>query len=158
MKKKQSNELLSLSKLLDSFVRDKGWQEQLELHSLFLRWPKLVDELTAAHSAPLKIIKKVLWVEVVNSAWLQQLQFQKHLMLERLNSALKGSKLEDIRFVLDDGKKKNPSTDIDEITFSAPPQQEQQAFAKQLEAIHDEKSREALMRLWYLSHACKRNE
>ena len=78
----------SLAAALPGLVRDKGWEKQLDLYSLFLDWEKIVDKTTAQHARPLKIVRNVFWVEVDNSSWIHQLQFQKVQILESLNAAL----------------------------------------------------------------------
>ncbi|MEN8190182.1 MAG: DUF721 domain-containing protein [Thermodesulfobacteriota bacterium] len=155
MKKKDFD---SLPQFLTGYMKERGWQEQLELHSVFLRWPEIADQPTASHAMPVKIIKKVLWVEVENSSWLQQLQYQKQFLLERCNRAVKGTAFADIRFVLAVEKDSREPEKKAGVSFQSPPDNKRQAFARQLEGIEDEEIREALMRLWYLSHACQRHE
>ncbi len=73
-------------------LRDRGWEAKVELHSIFPKWKQVVDETTAEHTEPLKIVKGTLWVEVENSAWLQQFQFQKVFLLKAINTLLKREK------------------------------------------------------------------
>ena len=144
--------------LATKLARRQGWQEQLDLHSLFLTWPELVDADTAAHAQPLKIERRVLWLEVENSAWLQQLQYQTSVLLEILNKSLKRSKLDGIRLVLVDQVRKKAEPKKAKVRYVRPPVEEQEAFQRHLLTIEDEKIREALMRYWYLAHACQRVE
>ena len=146
-----------MAAILSGVMRDRGWQAQLELHSIFLRWAELVDEEVALHAQPLKIVKGVLWVEVENSAWLQQFGYQKVHILRQLNSVLAGQKLSGLRFVLPqlDGRKKEEQQ---QLRFSAPPQEEVRHFEEQAAFIEDKAAREALIRFWYLSQACVRDE
>ena len=144
-----------LSAILPGVVRDKGWRDKLELHSFIPHWKTLLDETTAAHTEPLKIVKGILWVEVENSAWLQQLQYQKMFMLESINGFLKNQKIDDIRFVLarDEVRGKNEGN---ELQFIPPSPEEVKAFEEQVSIIEDEETRERLVRLWYLTKACVR--
>ena len=66
MSRKKKNDPQLFGDLASRLARDQGWQEQLDLHSLFLTWDKLVDDETAAHAWPLKIERRVLWLEVEN--------------------------------------------------------------------------------------------
>ncbi len=97
MKKKKAT-LEGLNNLLPHLSRQRGWEEQLDLHTVFVNWDALLDQDTVDHCQPLKIVKKVLWVEVENSAWLQQLQFQTVQLLAILNQSLKKSQLLGLRF------------------------------------------------------------
>ena len=145
-----------LSTLLSGITKEQGWQQQLDLHSLFLHWDKLVDKTTSTHARPLKIVGNVLWLEIANSAWMQQLQFQKVQLLEALNKTFRLSRLEDIRFTLTSSDKTEERTK-QTVRFIQPSPAAQDAFQQQIAGIEDEKIRESLMSLWYLSHSCQRN-
>ena len=144
----------SVSTLLARITNEQGWRQQLDTHSLFLHWDKLVDKTTSTHVRPLKIVGNVLWLEVANSAWMQQLQFQKIQLLELVNKSLRLSRLEDIRFTLSDNKPEARSKPT--VHFIQPNPAAQDSFQKQIAGIEDEKIREALMSLWYQSHSCQR--
>ncbi len=145
----------SVSTLLSRITNEQGWRQQLDTHSLFLHWDKLVDKTTSTHARPLKIVNNVLWLEIANSAWMQQLQFQKVQLLEIVNNSLRLSRLEDIRFVLtnsDQTVERNKQT----VHFIQPSPAAQESFQKQIAGIEDEEIRESLMSLWYQSHSCQR--
>lgn len=155
MAKEKKNTLLDLRNLLPQLSQQRGWQEQLELHSVFLAWENLLDREVTAHCKPLKIVKKVLWAEVENSAWLQQFQYQSAFLLKCLNQSLDTTKLKGIRFYVaekefEEKKKEAP------LRYVPPPAQELADFEEQVSSIVDKDSREALLRFWYLSKACKR--
>ncbi len=149
-----------ISRLLPGLVQDKGWERQLDLHSIFPRWQELVGEEVHRHAQPLKIEKDVLWMEVENSSWLQQLQYQKLELLDILNSCFRLARLRDIKMILPKGsagkndkpKKQEAST----IEFIKPSDEKIAAFQRQVACIGDEQCREALMQFWYLAQACKR--
>ena len=147
--------LQSLSTLLGGIARGQGWQQQLDRHSLFLHWDTLVDKSISTHAQPLKIIGNVLWLEVANSAWMQQLQFQKIPLLEILNNTLRLSQLEDIRFTLID-RQKAEAQNKQTVRFVQPSPTAREAFETQIGGIEDATIRESLMSLWYLSHSCRR--
>lgn len=152
----RKNKKKKMSAILPGVVQHRGWQAQLELHSIFPHWSEVVDETTAAHAEPLKIVKGTLWVEVENSAWLQQFQFQKIFLLRSINSFLKGQKINDIRFVLP----RTENREVEEkppVRFVSPPPDEVKKFEEQTESIEDKETREALVRLWYLTKACVRD-
>ena len=144
----------SVSSLLFRITNEQGWRQQLDTHSVFLHWDKLVDKTTSTHARPLKIVGNVLWLEVTNSAWMQQLQFQKIQLLELVNKSLRLSRLEDIRFTLSDNNPEARSKPT--VHFIQPSLAAQDSFQKQIADIEDEKIREALMSLWYQSHSCQR--
>ena len=90
----RENQQKRMAAILPGLLRDRGWDAQVELHSIFVAWPKVVDETVSAHAEPQKIVKGTLWVEVENSAWLQQFQFQKMALLNSINGFLKELELD----------------------------------------------------------------
>ncbi len=124
------------------------------MHSLFLDWENLLDREITAHCKPLKIVKKVLWVEAENSAWLQQFQYQSPFFLETLNQSLGSTKLKGIRFYVA-GKEFAEETKAPPLRYVPPPAQELADFEAQVSSIVDKDSREALLRFWYISKAVK---
>ena len=149
-----------ISRVLPGLMQDKGWEKQLDLHSIFPRWQELVGEEVSGYAQPLKIEKGVLWLEVVNSSWLQQLQYQKLELLDALNSSFRLSRLNDIKMVLPKGSAgktgKSDRQSTSTIEFIRPSEEKIAAFKRQVACIADEKCREALMQFWYLAQACKR--
>ncbi len=155
MKKKKAT-LEGLNNLLPHLSRQRGWEEQLDLHTVFVNWDALLDQDTVDHCQPLKIVKKVLWVEVENSAWLQQLQFQTVQLLAILNQSLKKSQLLGLRFCVAEQRQGKKDEKPIVLRYVPPPGEELAAFEQQVESITDEAARDALIRLWYLSRACRK--
>ncbi|WP_228855692.1 DciA family protein [Desulfomarina profundi] len=155
MKKKKAR---SLAGLLPELVREQGWEKQLDLYSIFPRWRELVGQEIYTYVRPLKIVRNVLWIEVENSSWLQQMQFEKMQLLDVLNQALRLNRLDDIKMVLPVGEKSDEKTSIQSVTFVKPDKEEVAAFERQVSIIADEKCRDALMQFWYLSRACRIKE
>ena len=130
----------------------------MDMHSFFPVWEKVVSENAAACSRPLKIVKDVLWLEVENSTWMQQLLFEKMQILDDINATLKLSRIRDIKFVLPQDGNPPKGEETGEISFVPPDPEAVRRFEEQVSVIEDDASREALMRLWYLSKACRRTK
>ncbi len=149
----------ALAQLLPNLISDRGWERQIDLHSIFPRWRELVGEEVGECSTPLKIDRGVLWLEVENSSWLQQLQYEKINILDTVNRSLRLSTLRDIKMVLPKGKDKSRKKTVGtEVRFVKPQGEKIEAFQQQVSCIEDEKCREALMQFWYLAQACQRGE
>jgi len=146
-----------IASFLPGLVREKGWEVQIDLHSLFLDWRQIVGEL-ADYVTPEKIVSNVILVQVENSAWMQQLQYRKIELLDTLNGHLKISRLTDIKFKLATQRQIEKKVKKGGVRFVPPSSNEQEAFQRQIGTIGDEKIRESLMRIWYLDHACQRTE
>ncbi len=147
----------SLEATFAGIIRDKDWEKKFDQHRIFLKWPEIVDRETAAHARPLKVANDVLWVEVDNSAWAQQLQFKKLELLDDLNDFLRVSYFADIRFTV--GQSRDPiKKTLQERPRMVPPTAEEiEQFEKQVDFIEDENVKEAMIRLWYVSQAVRRD-
>lgn len=146
-----------MGNILPGLLRDRGWETQLELHSIFPNWRRVVQDDAGKYAVPLKIVKGTLWLEVENSAWLQQFQFQKISLLDSINGFLKNSSIRDIRFVLPSGKEKQDAP-REKVQFKAPARDEVKQFEEQVAFIEDKDIRDSLVQLWYLSKACVREK
>jgi hypothetical protein len=156
LKKRNNNVLQGLQQLLPALSQQQGWEEKLDLHSIFLNWDELLDEDMVSHCQPQKIVKNVLWIEAENSAWLQQFQFQTVLILERLNRSLRCSRLKGLRFYVAEKAFEKAEDPQPSLRYVRPPAKDVTAFEEQIASIADEESRESLLRFWYLSQAWKK--
>lgn len=152
--KNKKKSIQGIAELLPQLAQNRGWEEQLDLHSIFVHWHDLIDAETAAHCQPLKIVKKILWVEVENSAWLQQLQFQTVVLLKILNQSLRLSKLEGLRFCVAEKENVDKEEGGATLHYVQPSATDIASFEQQAMSISDEDVRNALVRFWYLSQAC----
>jgi len=148
----------SVSGVLPDVVKEKGWQVKLDMHSFFPRWHKVVDARVSECSRPLKIVKDVLWLEVENSTWMQQLQYEKMQILDDINATLQLSRIRDIKFLLPKEEVVAPQYELPPVSFTTPDPEKVASFENQISVIKDEAIRESLMRLWYLSQACRRDK
>ena len=61
-------------------------------------WNNVVGEHIARQAQPHHIRNMILWVNVSSSSWMQQLEFIKHTIVERLNRQIGEQVIRDIRF------------------------------------------------------------
>lgn len=145
--------------ILPHLSRDLGWEKQLDLHSIFISWDGLVEEEVRAHCRPLKIEREVLWLEVENSSWMQQLQYLKHELLQRLNRSLRLARLHDIKMTLGTGEPfAQKEEKVAKVSFRQLSAEELAAIERQAAGIADQQCREALVRFHYLAAVCRRRE
>lgn len=156
MRSKKKTEQPAVAEILPGLARQNGWEFQLDLHSIFGKWETIADSDTAEHCRPLKISRGTLWLEVDNSAWLQQLRYMKYQLLDAINSSLRLSRIDDIKYVLPKGKDTPKETGKAVVRFAPPPVSEVDRFKNQISFIGDEQCREALFRFWYLARACRK--
>lgn len=77
-----------LGELLQGLIAEQGWSTEVNLHHLLGRWPALVGEVNAAHSAPEAFADKVLTVRAESTTWASSLRQIAPQLVARLNDAL----------------------------------------------------------------------
>ncbi|MFH1215815.1 MAG: DUF721 domain-containing protein [Pseudomonadota bacterium] len=135
--------------LLNSLIAAKGWEGRVELNQVFFFWNELVGPDIAQYAQPHLIRKDILWVRVSDSVWMQQLQFLKMMLLEKLNLRLTKSRFVDLRFQLDS----TLGEDVAEIREPPRPKPlpspaKRREFEFMLDSIQDEEIKEAIRKCW----------
>lgn len=139
--------LQPLNQVLTSLQTKPMWQEQQQFQHLLKRWPQIVGPVVGAQTRPLTITQRaVLKVATSSAVWAQNLAFERHLILEKLNTCL-AKPLVDIQFSSSQWQSKPKTQKIQQalkpnqttsLARSAlPPQDAQTAFqhwAKTLQA------------------------
>jgi hypothetical protein len=72
----------------------------LKSYTIWGAWKEIVGDSVALQAQPLAIRNRILFVNVSHSTWMQQLQFLKPTLLEKINAFLGEPLLQDIRFKL----------------------------------------------------------
>lgn len=70
----------------------------VKTHSIFFSWKEIVGDSIAQQAQPRLIRNRILFIDVSHSTWMQQLQFLKSILLEKVNSFLGEPVIQDIRF------------------------------------------------------------
>jgi hypothetical protein len=82
---------------------------------------------------------------------MQQLQFQKMTILERIKQVLSSSSINDIRFQLDTSlgrSRPQPVQQSPESRSTPPDSQKKEKFDEMISTLKDEEMRQAMKRLW----------
>ncbi len=155
MKQKKSREHKSkpedIGSLLKKMLGTRKWQSRIEQHAVFTFWDDAVGTDISARAQPSYISGGVLWLQVTDSVWMQQLHLQKILLLDIINAKLGSSMITDIRFHLNTTlpEKKGAKTDR---RISRPVHKEKmEEFKKTLVGIKDEDIKASLLSLWIKS-------
>ncbi len=85
-----------LEKTFEALEVDVG----LKAHSILRRWKEIVGESVALQAQPRSIRNRILFVDVSHSTWMQQLQFLKPTLIEKVNALIGEPYVKDIRFKL----------------------------------------------------------
>lgn len=89
----------SLQHLLGHLHQQSEWRSHQEFQQLVARWGVIVGQVVAQQTRPISIRRGVLQVATSNSAWAQNLMFERRRILEKLNTQIKLSEtITDIHF------------------------------------------------------------
>lgn len=151
----KKREITDIRSLLSTIVKDKNWQQRLKMFDLFEFWNEAVGESVAGQARPYVIRGTVLWVNVTDSVWMQQLQLQKNDLINVINSRLADEKITDIRFRLD----RDPTTKEISVTKSPEPMKLKQVdkkmlreFENMISSIESDEVRTSMKNLWIKLH------
>lgn len=149
-----------IGNLLGTLSQDKQWRERLGLHAVFLFWDAVVGEELAWRAQPVMIRGTVLWVEVGDPVWLQQLHLERGTLLGEINRRLpSATKLTDIRFQLNSSLDQEPTTAevADASPVASPPltPEEARELDALLATLADDEARTTMRRLWLKAHGRK---
>ncbi len=93
------SDLTAIKSILARALAQKGLDQKIERYEFILHWPEIVGDTLAKISKPDHISRRVLLVNVVHSAWAQELTFMKPALLRKLSLYLrKGDVVEDMVF------------------------------------------------------------
>lgn len=89
-----------LRSILEDTLRSLGVKTTMKGYSLWGAWREIVGDSIASNAQPSLIRNRILFIEVSHPTWIQQLQFLKPTLLEKINHFLKEPFIQDIRFRL----------------------------------------------------------
>ena len=95
MKKPQS-----IRSILEKTLKTLEIDVPLKTYSILGAWNEIVGESVAVQTQPRSIRNRILFIDVSHSTWMQQLQFLKPTLLEKVNGFLGEPLIQDIRFKL----------------------------------------------------------
>jgi hypothetical protein len=86
--------------ILESTLKGLEIDIQLKTHSIWSAWKEIVGESVARNAQPRSIRNRILFIDVSHQTWIQQLQFLKPVLLEKVNTFMGEPHIHDIRFKL----------------------------------------------------------
>jgi hypothetical protein len=89
-----------VAEVLEKFFSRSGLKRRLTDQRILDSWKKAVGRGIAEQTQPLRIQNRVLQVRVSNSVWMQQLQFMKGMILQKVREEAGITELEDLRLFL----------------------------------------------------------
>jgi hypothetical protein len=89
-----------LAAVLDKSLKRLELSTRLDEYGVWPIWNDVVGKPIARNAQPEKIRNGTLFVKVTSPVWMQQLQFMKEMIAERLNHRLRGEVVKNIFFVV----------------------------------------------------------
>lgn len=90
----------SIGSILEQTLKSLEIDVPVKSYSIWGAWKEIVGESIALHTQPRSIRNRILFIDVSHPTWMQQLQFLKPTILEKINHFLKEPLIQDIRFRL----------------------------------------------------------
>src|SRR5574341_1116107 len=135
-----------LSEVLDQSLKRFELTGRLDEYGVWPIWNDVVGKTIALNAQPEKIRNGTLFVKVTSPVWMQQLQFMKEMIVEKLNQRLKSEVVKTIFFMVGriDAPKMKPQAEEPKSEAGVAPRHVSEEF---LHSIDDPEIREAFRKL-----------
>jgi hypothetical protein len=142
---KKSLPIETLGSVLDQSLKRLDLAARLDEYSVWPIWNDVVGVVIARNAQPEKIRNGTLFVKVSSPVWMQQLQFMKDMIADKLNHRLKGEIVKNIFFMA--GRIDVPEASLEPGEQPAPAVAEVPLNEEFLNSIADPEIRAAFKRL-----------
>lgn len=95
---KYKKEIQPISGILETLRSELRVDENIELHSSVRDWQSIVGPRLSAHTKPLHIKNRILFVHAEGAVWQQEINFAKRSIITKVNDRLGRNHIKDIRF------------------------------------------------------------
>jgi predicted nucleic acid-binding Zn ribbon protein len=147
VRKKQKN-LLKLGDFLDKTLKRRKIFLDIADPFLIEAWNKSVGQGIAAQTYPFKFRNNTLFVKVSNSVWMQQLQFMKQDIIDKVNPAFGNKRVRNIYFSIGKIPLAREKTDgIAEHESYPLKERDRRLIRKSLECVPDKELRSIIKRV-----------
>jgi len=150
--KMDEKKIVRIDTLLGEMFDNRNWRQNLARNRIFEFWNEAVGEDISDHAQPKVLRGKVLWVDVTDSIWMQQLHFQKEHLREVINKRIpEECGIDDIRFNLVSRLKPVlPGKRVEKVAppRPAPDSRKLAEFEKIISSIGDTETRNSFLTLW----------
>jgi predicted nucleic acid-binding Zn ribbon protein len=139
-----------LGDILNVYLNQPGLRSRMREQKILDGWDRVVGRPIAEVTQPGTVRNRVLQIRVINSVWMQELQFHKPLILQKLNEFLGDPFVQDLRFVLGEREPElGPKREEGQGKRSRElAEEEKERIAKEVSRLPDPEMREALFRLF----------
>ena len=136
-----------LGDLLQQSLRRLELAPQLEAYGIWPVWNDVVGEPVARNAQPEKIRNGTLFVKVSSPVWMQQLQYMKDLIAEKLNQRLRAEVVKNIFFFIGPITSSASDAEPDLEPAKTPADGDELRDEQFLDSLQDPEIRQAFKRL-----------
>jgi hypothetical protein len=144
-----------LGDVLDQSLKRLDLASQLEAYAIWPVWNDVVGKPIARNAQPERIRNGTLFVKVSSPVWMQQLQFMKELITEKINARLCAEVVKNIFFVV--GTVNGPDAETGTETAKAMDDDKLIIDEQFLDSVEDPDIRQAFKKLLH-SYARRRRK
>lgn len=146
---KEDSHLEKLGAVLDKSLKRLQLSARLDEYSIWPIWTEVVGPTIARNAQPERIRNGTLLVKVTSPVWMQQLQYMKDMIAEKINQRARTDAVKNIFFVVGNvaGETKAEETLSEPKNPHPSPPLESKANEELLQSISDPEIREAFKRL-----------
>jgi len=137
-----------LAEILEKSLKRLDLAGRLTEHGVWPIWNETVGATIARNAQPEKIRNGTLFVKVSGSTWMQQLQYMKEMISEKLNQRMGKEVVKNIFFVVGKVNYKEPQPTVPPTTGHHYPHADAKLDEKLLRCITDPAIRQSLQRLY----------
>lgn len=140
-------QLEKLGEVLKKSLKRLDLSPKLEEYGVWPVWDEIVGATIARNAQPEKIRNGTLFVKVSSSTWMQELQYMKEMISEKLNQSLGKEVVKNIFFVIGKIETRAAKSENQESS-SGPSLPEWKLDEEQLRSVKDPEIRRALKKLY----------
>ena len=152
---KRDTPIEKLGEILDKSLKRLDLSGRLMEYAVWPIWNDAVGPTIARNAQPEKIRHGTLFVKVSSPVWMQQLQYMKEAIAEKLNQGLRREVVKNVFFFVGKVETEVPGQKPGSDQSSAPSQPEAKLDEETLRSVKDPEIRRALRRLFAV-HSRKR--
>jgi len=146
-----------LGKVLCPYIQGSGLVPRIRETRILAAWEQIVGRGVAEATEPARLQNRTLQIKTVNSVWVQQLQFHKKLIIQKVNEFLGEPFLQDLRFILGEKTEAGPKPNKTEaIPIRDLKEEEMEKIKREVGCLKDGEMREALSRLFAIGLAAQK--
>src|SRR5688572_22378159 len=144
---KKSLPIETLGAVLEQSLKRLDLEHRLDEYAVWPIWNEVVGAVIARNAQPEKIRHGTLFVKVSSPVWMQQLQFMKDLIVEKLNQRLRAEVVKNIFFFVGAISSTDVDPDPDLEPLRAPPGSNDPIDERFLDEVADPEIRQAFKKM-----------